>query len=143
MISHNFYLIFYFYTKTMLPSSSTAVFLDVGNEIMGWRHTAASSSSTTTTNRRFRSAFGINPLICRHVWNLIANSPKSINVPTARPKHLLWALLFLKQYNSTELNAAITGADKKTFRKWTWIFVTLMSDLKVVSRNLLINLFSI
>ena len=31
-------------------------------------------------------------------------------------KHLLWSLLFLKQYNTEEVSHAITGADEKTLR---------------------------
>ena len=126
----------------MLHCCSTSVFLEAGNAMMGWRPSEPSSSSATTNSRRFRSVFGINPLICRHVWNLIACSPNAITVPTARPKHLLWALLFLKQYNSTEFNAAITGADEKTHRKWTWLFVTFIAEINVVSTIMLNQYYS-
>ncbi len=50
----------------------------------------------------------------------------------ARPKHLLWALLFLKVYATESINSLICGADEKTCRKWSWTFVRLQSQLEVV-----------
>ncbi len=41
--------------------------------------------------------------------------------------------VFLKVYATEHVNAAIVSADEKTFRKWSWRFVKLIKDLKVVS----------
>jgi hypothetical protein len=49
--------------------------------------------------------------------------------------NLLWALMFLKLYCAESVLATLTGAgqksvDKKTFRKWTWLFVEEIIHLK-------------
>ena len=43
------------------------------------------------------------------------------------------ALLYLKVYSTEEVYHAISGADEKTFRKWSWIYVSLIAKLNVVS----------
>ena len=50
-------------------------------------------------------------------------------VDSVKPVYLLWALLFLKCYNTNTRNAAITGVDEKTFRHWSWIFVEAIANL--------------
>ncbi len=40
---------------------------------------------------------------------------------------------FLKCYDSEHQNSALSGADRKTFRKRAWKFVNLIADLKIVS----------
>ena len=51
----------------------------------------------------------------------------------AEPKHLLWALLFLKVYASEQVIRKFTGADEKTSRKWIWLFIGYIEELKIVS----------
>ena len=127
----------------MLVINCTAVFLEEGNAMMGWNAVPTSSLGATTTNWQFCSAFRVNPLLCHHLWNTITINQNPINasVQSVRPKHLLWTLLFLKQYNSTEMNAGICSIDEKTYRKWVWIFVTFLLEFKVVS-NLCISNFT-
>lgn len=55
---------------------------------------------------------------------------------SSRPVHLLWALLFLKVYGSEHTHRMIANVDEKTFRKWSWCFVHLLSDIDVVSIGL-------
>jgi hypothetical protein len=45
--------------------------------------------------------------------------------PNAKRKHLLWALVFLKVYaTSEEVHCAIVGwSHVQTFRKYSWYFV--------------------
>lgn len=83
--------------------------------------------STVTSHRKFRSFFGVSPNVCAELWCLIQNKP--IN---SKPKHLLWSLLFLKCYNVEHVNASIVEADEKTFRKWTWFFISALVNLKIV-----------
>ena len=40
----------------------------------------------------FKSAFGITSFTAEIAWN-------SIKVPKAKPKHFLWAMMFLKRYD--------------------------------------------
>ena len=105
-------------------------FLNVGCEMMGWR---SSPLFNATTHRRFRSAFGLTADLCKKLWDLIGRiADQSIRVQ-ARPKHMLWALFFLKQYSINDINSAISGADEKMFRKWSWCFIKLIAELNMVS----------
>jgi hypothetical protein len=50
------------------------------------------------------------------------------------PVHLLWALMFLKQYNKEEVNASMAGCDEKTFRLWSWLVIRVIADLDMLVR---------
>lgn len=50
----------------------------------------------------------------------------------AEPKHLLWCMLFLKNYHKEHVNASIAKVDEKTFRLWVWRFIKLLAQLDVV-----------
>jgi hypothetical protein len=60
--------------------------------------------------------------------DLRALIPKNV-----KPKHILWALMFLKLYDATKVLSYITDVSKKTYTKWKWIFVKtifgVMDDL--------------
>lgn len=78
-----------------------------------------------TFDRRWKAHFGTSPENCVTLWNMCRpyeTMPKGVMLC-----HLLWALLFLKLYNSEEKNAGDAGADEKTYRKWTWLFVEEIS----------------
>lgn len=79
--------------------------------------------------RKFKAFYGVSPNICKIIWDKLIN----VRPKTSQPKHLLWCLYFLKQYDSEHNNRAIFRADEKTFRKWVWCFVKLLSDMEVVS----------
>lgn len=88
-----------------------------------------STSSEYVALRRFQSFFGVSPLVCSLIWEKIENA-----VPSGgAPKHLLWSLCFLKQYSVEHNRRSLFHADEKTIRKWTWIFVELLSELDVVT----------
>lgn len=64
--------------------------------------------------RRFLGFFGAKPVVCSKVWFLILFA-----IPTStKPRHLLWALLFLRGYDTEEKNASAVGVDENTFRWW-------------------------
>lgn len=86
------------------------------------------TNSKLTGYRKYRTFYGVSPEVCSMLWNRILQKPSG-----AQPKHLLWSLLFLKNYNKEHVNAALVLADEKTFRLWSWRFVTLISQLEVVS----------
>lgn len=90
-------------------------------------HTA--KKSVLTGLRRFKSFFGVSPEVCAKVWNLLVSDA------TSDPKHLLWCLLFLKQYGTEHERRVILNADEKTVRKWTWVYVKLLSEINVVHHN--------
>lgn len=65
---------------------------------------------------------------CSYIWEEINEE-----LPNgASPMHLLWTLMFLKSYNTEEVNRAIIQADEKTIRKWIWIFIDKISRMRVV-----------
>jgi hypothetical protein len=85
--------------------------------------------SLKTKERRFKEHFGIKPEMCASLWALCLPF-----LPVdASPMHLLWTLYFLKQYNTECVNAAFSNCDEKTFRKWCWIMIGVLSSLDLVS----------
>lgn len=85
-------------------------------------------NSTLTGYRKFRSFYGIAPDVFSLLWKKISEKP-----PGSEPKHLLWCMFYLKNYNKEHVNAAIANVDEKTFRLWTWRFIELLANLDVVS----------
>ena len=86
-------------------------------------------TSSVIFNRRFKSFFGTIPEICSRIWNLLEGHHNSYS----KPKHLLFALHFLKCYDTEEINSAFFAVDEKTFRKWNWFYIPLIAfELDVV-----------
>ena len=72
--------------------------------------------SAATTMYRFKVLFGITANIAGCLWNLL-HKKGLIEVGTP-PRHMLWALLFLKCYATEPVKRVINGADEKRFRTW-------------------------
>lgn len=90
--------------------------------------------------RRFKSFFGITPEVCSVTWNLLDENMGN----GYQPKHLLWCLHFLKQYQVDHVNRSIFKADEKTVSKWVWIFIELLAELNVVMEiDLIISTISL
>ena len=84
--------------------------------------------SSKTKERRFKEHFGIKAEMCAILWGLCLPF-----LPVdASPIHLLWTLYFLKHYNTECVNAAFVKCDEKTFRKWCWIMIGVLSSLELV-----------
>ena len=76
----------------------------------------------------FRSFFGAPILVVVALWNMIVAKGPLAN--GAAPKHLLWALIFLKCYSTTPVIRRVCGwPAEKTFRKWVWYFIDRISAL--------------
>ena len=84
--------------------------------------------SEIVANRRFRGLFGVSAEICGQIWSLTQHQ----HLPGSQPRHLLWALLFLKSYANETVLSALTGADEKTQRLWIWRFIRAISRLDIV-----------
>lgn len=81
------------------------------------------------TKVEFRRLFGASPSVTSTVWGGIEDSlPEG-----GKPEHLLWALLFLKQYSTEPCNKSLTGATRTTLRHWTWPVIKAIAGLKTVS----------
>ena len=101
----------------------------------------AKELSINTEDRDFREIFGVGPEVALLAWN-------SLEIHDVKPedgtlRHFMWSLLFLKGC-ATEARNKINcgGADKKTMRKWMWLFVSALADLEphIVSFTLLFGL---
>ena len=88
----------------------------------------------STFEQRYKQTFGLSPFLTSVLWYRLVTAAEdtesSYSLPlSTQPKHLLWALLFLRIYATEAINANITGSSKKTFRKWSWIVVNAIADL--------------
>ena len=110
-----------------------ATFFNEGLLLMGQKPRKKNRTYSSVINRRFRGHFGVCPLICYRIWHKLYAKLYIVYNGSGRPKHLLWALMHLKLYNSEEVNSAIAGVDEKTFQKYTWTIIDLISDFNVVS----------
>ena len=70
-----------------------------------------------TDDECFRGFFGAPIAVIVTLWNLLL--PNLGDENGAMPKHLLWAMVFLKVYSTTFVHCRIVNwPDPKTFRKW-------------------------
>lgn len=106
-----------------MEKSLTELFYSHGNFI-----TKHWSSSLCVETRRFKSFFGISPSICAKSWMHL----KNYLTPDNKEIHLLWALLFLKCYNTESVNSSMVGCDEKTYRKRVWVVIKKLAFIKVV-----------
>ncbi len=76
--------------------------------------------------------FGKNISIVSMVWDMLMAS--GLRPEKSLPKHLLWALYFLKVYPKQSPGCLVVGAstgavNPKTMRKWVWQFIKNIADL--------------
>ena len=88
--------------------------------------------AASTEKRHFREFFGAPIHVVEIVWELIKRD--SLLPEGGRPKHLLWALHFLKVYPKQSPGCSAVGAsagavDPKTHRKWVWAFIDAIAEL--------------
>lgn len=71
---------------------------------------------------RYISHFGITPIVTSAVWEQVfVERPSEISTSLCmKPHHLLWALLFMKQYSTEHVIASMIGVDEKTARLYIW-----------------------
>ena len=82
--------------------------------------------AATTETRHFREFFGTSVLVVEKTWELLERD--SLLPEGGRPKHLLWALHFMKVYPKQSPGCSAVGAsagavDPKTHQKWVWLFI--------------------
>jgi hypothetical protein len=75
---------------------------------------------------RFRSFFGAQKEIVLKVRGMLGEG--GLRPKNSEPKHLLWALYFLKVYTREGPGCSAVGGSKgtinpKTMRKWVWLFL--------------------
>jgi len=87
---------------------------------------------SSTETRLFREFFGTSERVVELVWELVVRD--ELRPRGGRPKHLLWALHFLKVYPKQGPGCAFVGAfegavDAKTHQKWVWAFIDAIVQL--------------
>jgi hypothetical protein len=111
----------------MILSFTESTFRLFGGEMInfpGWRGLTLESEQF---NRAFRAHFGVDSLVCSYIWAMLKAHSKLPKA--AEPKHLLWALMWLKLYKSEPAMVSIAKVHSNTFRKWVWKMVIGISDL--------------
>lgn len=78
--------------------------------------------------RVFREFFGTTPEVCSVLFEII-----SIDHFDLHQEHLLWALLFIKQYQTEAIISALADVTEKTARKWIWLFLEYIQEIKLVT----------
>ena len=109
--------------------SSPDVFRFHGLAILGMKPNRCRSEKLA--DRRFRSLFGTSWEICADIWDgLVEIEHPVLSKRGVQNYHLLWALMLMKTYQTESvLGGMCKGATEKTFRKWSWSFVTAVADL--------------
>ena len=88
-----------------------------------------------TENRDFREIFGCGCIVATKIYELLVG--EDLLPIGGHLEHFLWALMFMKIYGKERnLCTLAGGVDKKTFRKWVWLFVVAIAYLEaeVVSK---------
>ena len=103
------------------------IFETIAKETLRWPESRR--WNTRDKERRYKAVFGASSAVVAELWiRILQRGPIEDG---GRPKHLLWALVFLKIYATEELHCSIVGwPSTKTFTKWSLYFVKRISDLK-------------
>lgn len=76
-------------------------------------------SNPSQSHQKYVAHFGVDSLVTAKIWDMTKPS-----LPTkVKPKHLLWALMFMKVYNSELVFASWAGVTPKTYRKYCWMII--------------------
>ena len=84
-------------------------FLKLG---LSFSEAAQSDRSHATQNQCFKALCGVHPTVCAIVWGELKQY--MLVKDACKPKHLLWALIFLKTYTTESSLAVAIGVDEKT-----------------------------
>lgn len=84
---------------------------------------------TDSENRMFRATIGISFRTMSELWNML--DPTRTISNRAKPKHLLWTLVFLKVNQSEPVHLKLTGCKSRdTFRQWVDRFAHAIAGLE-------------
>lgn len=107
------------------PSKSEEQFRKAGNGILR----RAGDGSEKTFQRRWRTHFGVSPLICAHIWDNLLE-PETLPQGFTKER-FLWGLMLLKMYNKEAANCSLAGGvDEQTWRTWAWAVVYEIAHLE-------------
>lgn len=89
----------------------------------------AKENYSVNEDRTFRSLFGTSPDVCSELWEW-CQSHRLRPSHGMKPIHILWALRFLKSYDTEDVFATWAHTTRKTWRKWVWITLRIIRKLK-------------
>ena len=96
--------------------------------------------------QKFKQCHAKSPEMVAVLWKEIIHDRWILRKTNGKPqpRHLLWALNFMQDYEEESPSSDGFNCDEKTWRKWTWIYVTAMSRLagKFVSNNSIVAVVS-
>ena len=69
-----------------------------------------------------KATIGTTFSVCAKLWGLL-ELHRDIGSLFVQPKHILWALCFLKVYASQFVLSSLLRCDRKTLMRWTWLVV--------------------
>ena len=84
----------------------------IGLALLGY--TKINMIATKVVNRKFVEAFGLPTRLIYLIWR------KCIFPPKTKPKHLFWALFFLRHYPTANELGQTFKTCPKTMKKWVW-----------------------
>lgn len=81
--------------------------------------------------KSFKTNFGIDPTVYMICHGLLGNSSEYDPYPgILKHDHLLYALDFLKRYETETVMELKYNKTPKTLRKWIWVYVKKIAALK-------------
>jgi hypothetical protein len=80
-----------------------------------------------------KATIGTTFTVCARLWGLL-ELHCNIREIFVQPKHILWALCFLKVYASQYVLASLLHVDRKTLMWWIWIVVENIHDFRNMRR---------
>ena len=98
-------------------------FLYVASDLMN----RYANHESDVADERFKNMFGISPFACSWLWGQLQDFKLLDNI--VEPIHLLWALLFLRQYMTDRVMAAFVRRHEQTVEKYVMSVVQSLEFL--------------
>lgn len=108
---------------TALQTCSMQIFFHAGLKLIHIGYV-----NPTESRRRYKNVFGVTDTVTAALWKELI--PK-VDEETP-PAHLLWALMFLRGYDTEYVTEVLTGVSRKTHRQHCWKMVAALADLRLV-----------
>ena len=83
-------------------------------------------NSDSLLRQRYQYHFGVDPEITAILWVSLERFRME---PEPEPKHLLWTLLFLKQYSPEGVLCTMVNTNERTYRKWVWKILSKLDEM--------------
>lgn len=104
-------------------SSMSAHVLNVGCRTVQIK--PSNSIVNDTFVKKWKCHYGISPVNTIRLWNRILDNEYDLCL-----NHFFWGLLLIKLYQYESVASNIVGVDEKTWRKWAWYAVDIISQLE-------------